>query len=221
MKRTIIGLTILALVLVFSFMPAAYGYTPGQKHIKVSQTEINSILKKIKTGGIYAGPNMWPVGAQINFTCGSSGCGLVFNEKATQGLEALITLGIGITGVATAISALTGVGVPLAAIVGLVCAMFTATESWMAFADWWGGNIGIYGAWYTGSLVFYIWCNPIPSQFTPAITTTTSTQTQTTTSIRSTSSVSTSSDPTTTTTTYHTSTTTASSCPGVAKGVCY
>lgn len=196
MKRTLLGVTILAIFLTASFLPmsmASNGH--GPKKIHVSQSEIDKIVKQLKSTKVTNGPNSvpWPSGAQINYTCGTSGCALVFNEAATKGMESMITLGVGITGVVTAILALTGVGAPMAAVVGLVVAVFVASGAWIAFADGWGGNLGIYGGWYSFTTMFYIWCNPVPSYFTSAPATTTSTS---------------SSDPTSTSTSQYTSTVT-------------
>jgi subtilisin-like proprotein convertase family protein len=190
MRRAFLLMAVLGLIILSFTIPAVSAY--GPKHIRVTQTQVNQYLKQMKT---YNGPNFqWPKGSQINFTCGSSGCAFELNEKATQGVEQLMALGVGIAGVATAILALTGVGIPAAAAVGLVVAMFTATGAWIAVADWWGGNIGIYGSYWLGSLLFTIWCNPVPSGFLTQTSTTTSTT-----------------DPVTSTTTYSQSTTYRSS----------
>lgn len=200
-------------LIILSFVALPSVSATGPKHVKVSQATINKYVKQVK--GLHAGPNFqWANNARVTFTCGSQGCAFSFNENATKGLLALMAVGTGIAGVVTAVLTISGVGAPVAAMTGLVVAMFVVTGAWMGLADWFGGGQGIYGAWYLGTTIFYIWCNPLPAQFMPAVTTTSTTSTDpvtttvTQTITQTASSTSTQSSSTTTTTSTTTVSTT-------------
>jgi hypothetical protein len=64
-------------------------FIAGPKHVRISKSEIDKFVKEYQNQK-HSEVKSLPPGSQINYTCRIVGCGLVFNEEATQGIEILI-----------------------------------------------------------------------------------------------------------------------------------